>query len=317
MTRKRLGIGVVFIALSAKARLFAAQPIDVTFGGVLSDFTGPVRVGEARIAIDGANREVFVGEARDVRVFNDAGMAVFKFQIASGLGAIRDLAVLPSGEILALAYDLSAPGDRPRFVLARHDYRGGLRGEVALTGIPAEFADILPNRMVFRKDRLVLASTMQLLAVEAMLDGTFVRGWDLGKILEIADEDRSTVEISGLNVDPEGNLLLTCAVLFRAFVVSRDGTVSSWGKAGAAPGTFGNIGGIAADGSGHTFVVDKLRGVISVFDEKFRFQMEFGGDPSRPGRLGRPSEVVHDGAGRLYVTQVGRGGVWTFDIRPQ
>jgi hypothetical protein len=302
-------------ALAPGATVGEAPPITVTFGEILSDFTGPVPVGEARVTLDAATREVLVGEARTVHVFNDAGMEVFRFQISSNLGAIRDLAVLPEGEILALAYDQAASADRPRFVIARHDYRGAPRGEIAVSGLPPQFQGILPNRMVLRGERLVLASTTQLLAIATRPDGSFLEGYDLGKLLGIPEEDRANTEITGFNADGEGNLLLTCAVLFRAFSIARDGSVASWGEPGAIAGTFGNTGGISRDAEGRYFVADKLRRVVLVFDRSFRFLLEFGGDPSQPGHLGRPSDVVADGAGRLYVTQVGRSGVFAYDVR--
>lgn len=313
-------LGAGLWALSAVAPGPAAADsaaIAVTFGEALSDFNGTVPAGEARVVPDPATGEVLVGEARTVHVFNATGMEVFRFQIASNLGAIRDLAVLPSGEILALAYDQTAPGDRPRFVIARHDYRGAPRGEVVLSGLPPEFTGLLPNRMVLRGDRLVLASTTQHLAVATGTDGSFRQGYDLARILEIPAEDRPNTEFTGFGVDDRGNLLLTCAVMFRAFVISADGSVASWGEPGAAAGKFGNAAGIARDEAGRYYVADKLRRVVLVFDENRRFLFEFGGDPAQPGHLSRPSEVVSDGRARLYVTQVGRGGVLAFDVRPR
>lgn len=293
----------------------ADPPFTVVFGEVLSSFGGPVRVGEARVAIDASNREVLVGEARSIYVFDAGGMKVHGFEIASNLGAITGLAVLDDGAIVALAYDQNAPGDRPRPVLALHDYRGAPIGEIELKGIPEEFKRILPNRLERWGDRLVLVSTLQLVAVEVGTDGTFQRGWDLAALLEIPPEDVGSVELTGFAVDGGGNLLLTSAVLFRAFLVHRDGSVTSWGSPGSNPGSFGNAAGITTNGHGLYFVADKLRKVILVFDSDFQFLFEFGGEPSSPRRLGRPSDVVSDGGDRLYVTQVGKAGVWAYDVR--
>jgi hypothetical protein len=284
----------------------AAEPVTIAFGEVLSDFTGPVKVGEARVAIDPSNREVFVGEARSIRVFDPGGMQVYEFQIAGNLGAVRDLAVLPDGSIVTLAYDQEAPGDKPRFVLSRHDYRGVPIGEIELKGLPDEVSGLLPNRMIRRDDKLIIASTLQLLAAEVALDGTVLRGWDLGRLLGVPD---------GFAVDRDGSLLATVSVMFKAFRISPEGRVESWGKPGSVAGTFGIAAGISPDGRGGYLVADKSRAVILVFDQNLRFLFEFGQDPAGGLRLGRPSDVFADGAGRIYVTQGGKAGVWGYDVR--
>lgn len=296
----------------------ASEPPSVAFSFVLSDFSGPVRAGEARVVADPEHREVYVAEAREVHVFNEFGMKVYGFQTGTELGPLVDLAILPDGSLLVLAYDPAAPADTPRCLLSHRDFRGRALQTRALSGVPASFSGFHPNRLFLQGDRLLLLSTNQLLAAAATREGEIFQTFDLGPLLGSSEDDRADVQISGAGMDASGNLALSVAVLFRVFVISPEGkVVASWGKSGSAVGSFGNVGGVDIDEKGRTYVVDRIRKVVLVFDgdEKRTFLREFGGDPREQGALVMPSGIVLDGAGRAFVTQVGRGGVSVFQIQ--
>jgi DNA-binding beta-propeller fold protein YncE len=308
---------VVSLVVGAFFPLAAAEPPNVAFNFVLSDFSGPVRVGEARVVVDGAHGEVYVAQERDVHVFNEFGMEVYRFHTDLQLGPIRDLAVLPDGSLLVLLYDYAQP-ETPVPLLCTLDFRGRRLGAVTLSGLPEGMAEFRPNRLFLHGDRLLLLSTTHLLAAWVSLDGQVQEILDLGKALEIPDDARADHEISGAGLDGNGNLALTMAVLFRAFLISPDGKVlASWGKSGSAAGAFGNIGGIGVDAQGRVYVVDRIRKVVMIFDADatHTFLREFGGDPRELGMLVMPSDVVIDAKGRAYVTQVGSGGVSVFHIQ--
>jgi len=294
----------------------AEEDLRVTFGHELADFNGPVAFGDAPMALDSASGEVLVAQGRDVKVFNEFGMQVFRLRSPYSLATVLDLAVEPDGQVITLARDLDAPGDHPRIAVSRHDFRGVPLGEIEITGAPPPFDALLPNRVFCRENRLIFANTNQLLAIATRRDGTFERGYDLGRILEIEDDRRDAVEVTGLDVDRAGNLLLTCAVMFRAFEISPEGKLTaSWGQSGSARGTFGVVSGITRDAAGRTYVADKNRGVVMVFDREYGLLTEFYGEGRR--YLGLPSRLLVDSAGRLYVTQIGSRGVWVLDIRPK
>jgi len=308
---------IVSLGAAAFSLLTAAEPPNVAFNFVLSDFSGPVRVGEARVAMDAAHGEAYVAEARDVHVFNEFGMEVYRFQTDLGLGPIRDLAVLPDGSLLVLLYDYAQP-ETPVALLCRLDFRGRRLAAHTLSGLPENMAEFHPNRLFLHGDRLLLLSTTRLVAAWASTDGTVLEMLDLGKILEIPDQDRADYEISGAGMDARGNLAFTIAVLFRAFIVAPEGKViASWGKSGSAVGAFGNIGGIGVDAQDRVYVVDRIRKVVMIFDADatHTFLREFGGDPRELGTLVMPSDVVIDGKGRAYVTQVGSGGISVFQVQ--
>jgi len=287
-------------------------PPQVTFAHFLSDFDGPVVLEESRIAIDPESKEVVTAYGRVVHVFNTSGMEVHKFSVPMNLGAVIGVAADGDGHIYSLAYDLEAPGDRPRWVLTRHDFRGVPKGEVALSGAPPEFDRIRPNRVVLIDDKFFLCSTLEMLVTVMNKDGSFVRGYDLARILEFSDKVGS-MELNGFSVDAEGNLLATAATVFRGWVISPEGKLLlEFGKSGSVPGTFGNCSGIARDADRRLWVADKNRAVVVVFDSRGKFLFEADGD----GRLGGAADVVLDGAGRAYVSRAGRSPVAVLEIRP-
>jgi len=305
---------VRFLALGLVLPAAAQEAPRISFGHVLADFNGALRMGQARVAIDRATGEALVAEGRDVRVFNDVGMQVFGFRTSPRLGAVLDLTATPEGDIITLAVDLEAPGDQPRVAITVHDFRGVPGAEIQIAGMPPGLAGFLPNRVFFSLDRLWFASTTGWLVVVAHPDGTFERALDIAAIIGIPPADRDQQEITGLSVDEAGRILLTCSVQFRAFEISSEGALlGSWGDAGSDPGMFAIVAGIARDPDGRIYVADKNRGVVMVFDAGYRFLMEFGGDPGEGGVLGLPSDVFV-GQGKAYVTQIGRRGVWTYDI---
>jgi len=292
------------------------QAVRVSFGWVLSDFTGPVPVGESGVAVDHESGETLVGFKRRVHVFNKVGMEVYRLRTDRSLATVLDLAVEADGHVITLARDLEASGSDPRIGMTRYSFRGRRVGRIEVSGAPPPFDKMLPNRVFSEENGLVLASTTKMLAMRVDPDGTFQRGYDIAELLEIPEDERGSHQITGLSLDDDGNLLLTCAVLFSAFVVSPDGElIDTFGESGSAPGTFGVAAGIARDHLGRTYVADKARKVVMIFDDRYQLLTEFGAGSGTGGpRLGTPSGLDVDRNGLLYVTQVGQRGVWVYRI---
>src|SRR5574341_2489176 len=200
-------------------------------------------------------------------------------------------------------------------VIGRCDYRGRPRSEVALKGLPREFEDFSPNRMVYRRGQFYLASSLGLKVVIADRAGTFVKGYDLFSMFELEEKDRGSVELGGFSADAEGNILMTVPVLFRAFVLSPGGAMNWFGKASSAPGGFNVAGGIARDSKGNVLVVDKLKGSVLVFDRRFAFLTQFARRGYKRGELISPDDLAIDGRDRVYVTQMARRGVSVFALQ--
>jgi hypothetical protein len=304
---------IVAVAAASSPGLAADLP---AFLHSLSNFNGKVPYNDARICVDPEHGEVFVADGESVRIFNAAGMEIYRFGESTPLATARALAVDEDGDILALVYDYSEAG-RPSYRILRFDYRGDPEGGIALGELPKEFAGILPNFMFYKEGRIWLVSRSQMLLVVVDREGRFQKGMNLADVLEIAEKDRPGVEIVGFSIDRAGNLLMTIPVLFRAFVISPDGAVASFGKVGSAPGLFGVVAGIVADDHGNVLVADRLRSVVMMFDRNRDFITEFGYMGLRPENLVRPDDLVVGQAGRVYVTQAMNRGVSVFSVTPK
>ena len=287
----------------------AAQPVKAGYIYTLSGFTGPIRSDFSRVSVDRERNEVYVLYQNTVRVFNEFGMEVYQFGDDLVLGHIVDLAVDEPGDILLLVYR-----DRGT-VIVRCDYRGRPRSEITLKGLPRDFSDFVANRMAFQRGAFFLASTMGLKLVMADRDGTFTKGYDLFPMFELEEKDRGNVELGGFSVDAQGNMLMTVPVLFRAFVLSPDGTMNWFGKASSAPGGFNIAGGIARDSRGNFLIIDRLKGAVLVFDAKFAFVTQFSTRGYKPGQLIFPADLAVDGRDRVYVTQMGKRGISVFTLQ--
>ena len=283
----------------------------------LSDFTGVVPYNDAVITIDDAHDEIYVADGAGVRIFNGSGMEIHRFGEDGSFGIIRGLAVQPDGRIVVLAYDPTSSPERPKWSLVWCDYRGTPVSTIPLRGLPASLSRFAPDRLFLVGGKLLLVSESQLRAVIATTDGEFVEARDLAAYAGVAEKDRDVTTIGGCSVDRGGNLLFTVPVQFQAYVVSPDGHVRSFGKAGSAPGGFGVASGIAADERGDLFVADRQRGVVMVFDPMFRFVREFGYSSDGPGALVRPTGLAFGEDGRLYVTQLRNRGVAVYAVASQ
>jgi hypothetical protein len=280
----------------------------------LSDFSGTVPFGDARLYVDRARDEVYVGDASTIRIFDGSGMEVYSFGHDPELGSLRDLAVDENGDILILTYEYDDAAGGPRYGIARCDYRGRLRSRIAPAGLPEALADFKPDKMRYREGELYLVSSPDMRVVITDRDGAFVRSLDLATMIDLPPGERPATKLSGFNLDGSGNMLFTVPVLFAAFVVSPQGEVRSFGRVGSGPGMFGIVSDIVSDDRGNYLVADKLRSVVMIFDATFGFIQEFGYLTTRPDGLIRPSRLAVSGSGRLYVTQMRHNGISVFDL---
>lgn len=274
----------------------------------LADVTGSVPYSEARVVIDGGNNETYVLAGNVVRIFNDAGMEVYRFGNEQSEDHIVDLALDDQGNILTLAHRNSD------FQIVRCDFRGEPKERIEVSDVPASFTPFSPNRMAYRDDRLYLADTNAMRIAIADSGGRFGEGYDIIAILGLTEKDRADTGISGFSVDGEGNMVFTIPVLFSAYRLSPDRTIQSFGQPGSIPGKFNVVGGIARDSRGSYLVADLLKCVVMIFDHEFRFLTEFGYRGNKPGNLIVPQDVAVDGNGRVYVTQGRKRGISVFRI---
>jgi hypothetical protein len=289
------------VAATASPNLKASYLYD------LANFSGVIRDGAAGLAYDPSGKELLLFGNGIVRTFDSNGMEVHQFgdDVAEGYGNVLAAAAMENGDLVALSYDQGGA------VLTRRNFRGEPISRIDPKGVPAPYAGFGPNILRYANGRIYLVSTgtMQVLVLNA--DGTYVDAIDLKARIELNDKETDT-EMNGFAVDADGSILFTVATLFKAFVVSPDGIIRSWGRPGGAPGRFNVTAGIGADATRY-FVLDALKSAVIVFDKKFNFLGEFGGFGKKPGQLyGAMTMAV--GGGRVYVSQMGGRGTAVYQV---
>jgi hypothetical protein len=293
--------------------IFEASPalggVEVRYLYDLSNFTGMIPYSGAKIVRDNMRNETYVLYQDTVRVFNEAGMEVYSFRDADvDLGQMRDLAVLPDGDMLTLASNV---GGKAGYQVTRRDYRGDPVSEITLKGLPPDFSKFSPSRMVYQDGLLYFADTSDLKIVVTGLDGQCRHSYDVRPLLDLKpkDQDKGSVEFRGFTVDRRGNMVFTIDVLFHAYVLNPDGvTLKTFGQAGSLPGKFNIAAGIAVDIRGDYFVSDILKGAVQIFDKNYNFLAIFGDWEGRAGTLRVPNDIAVSTDDLVYVSQgAGRG----------
>jgi len=274
----------------------------------LSNFYGNVGYDWCRPYFDLKTGEIYVASGGTVQIFNSAGMEIYTFSDGE-LGTIQDISTDVGGNILTLSWKY------PDFFIGKCNYRGELKKEIRPTGIPADgYPDFSPNRMVHRNGEIYLVDRIRLRVAVLDRDGAFLRGYDIAPLIEVKDDERQANDIFGFSLDGEGNMLFTVPAQFKAYRMTPDGKIESFGKRGSGPGKFGVVSGIAADGKGNILVADTLRSVVMIFDKNFQFQTEFGYRGLAPGKLIGPRDLESDGDARVFVTQMRKRGVSVFSL---
>ena len=276
----------------------------------MSDFSGTVPYHWVSLFTDPSQKEVYVAGSSDrsVRIFSRKGMQVYSFGEDSAFGGILDGAVHPDGDIFVLSYD------NQRTSVIRSNYRGEPESRIELKNLPPEFEKIVPNRIAYREGHLYLADKGAMKVVVVNEKGMFEKGIDLLPLLGVEEKKRADMGLVGFNVDEASNILFTVPVLFSAYKLAPDGTLTGFGEAGQTQGKFGVVAGIVSDGHGNILVADTLRCVVMIFTDKLKFQSEFGYRGVLPGNLVAPMDLAFD-QDRLFVAQGAFRGVSVFQMK--
>ena len=303
-----LAIAIAVALTWPAGRVFAE--VHPSFLYKLSDFDGPIAFKSAKIEVDNQRKEIYVADTRqgEIRIFNTNGMEVYRFGDDGSIGSLIDVAISEEGEIFVLGQKSNQP------TLTHCDFKGRPLNTLSLKQLPTEYAAILPNQFTIWNDQLYLLDAIALKLVVTDTDGIFRKGYDIARLIAIDEKKRANTEIGGFSVDPHGNIFFTIPVMFSAFRLSPEGDILSFGRPGSAPGRFGVVGGIVADAQGYTYVADRLKSVVLIFDRDFNFQTEFGYRGRQPHNLISPGDIELDAEGRLYISQMGNRGVSVFKI---
>ncbi len=279
----------------------------------LSDFEGPVPLNWAPLFLDKEQDEVYACGADGVSIFGRSGMEVYNFggdddRLGSVIGGI----VEKDGHILLLTSCYK--GGKYVNSLMLCNYRGEPVSKLELKGVPPEFDNFVPGRIVYRGGKVYLADLVSMKVIVVDTTGKYLDGYNIGSIMGISEKKVRDSGMTGFNVDKDGNIFYTVAVNFQAYKLTPDRKVSSWGTSGSAPGKFSVVTGIATDDLGNIYVVDTLKAAVIVFDKDFKFLTEFGGRGWGPGDLIAPNAIEIDGEGRAYVSQSANRGVSVYKV---
>jgi hypothetical protein len=297
-------LGLLLVALPATSRAQLVQP---EFLYKLSSLTGVLPLQGVNVVYDPYNHEVLVVAEGRVRIFNSSAMEVFSFGEDPAIGGVSGAAPVEDGDFLLLSFREARPS------VVRANFRGELKSRIELTGIPSDYpSDLGFNAIGYAKERIYLANLGAMRLVVFDMAGKFLAHHDL---MALADPTQKAGDhgIRGFRVAPNGDVLFTIPTLFKACILSADGTYKSFGIKGSAPGKFNVISGIAVDEKGYYYVADILKSAVLVFDKDFRWLKEFGYRGNRPGSIFSPVDLAA-GGGKVYVSQYARKGVSVFKI---
>lgn len=278
----------------------------------LSNFTGAIPYSWAGLSVDKEHNEIYVIYKNDVEVFNAKGMKIYSFGDDENIrGVIYDVAVAGDGSIFLLLHA------EDNYSVMRCNYRGESVSEIKFRDFPPAYSTIFPARIIYRAGNLYLADLMASKKVVITdTNGNFKDGYDINALFgldEFENKPGQEKEIAGFSVDREGNMLFTVPTIFRAFVLSPDSKVRSFGESGNIPGKFSVVAGIAADDSGNIYIADSLKSVVMIFDKDFKFIMEFGYRGDKPENLIVPRNMVVSN-GNIYVSQARKRGVSVYKV---
>jgi hypothetical protein len=305
-TAAALALTAVVCLLGPGARAARAQ-VQPTYLHTLSTFSGPLRYDWVRLHVDQARNETYVIYQNVIRVFGPSGMEIFSFGDDLDIGHIVDAAVDARGDIILLSNKDSVA------LVTKCDFRGVPIAPIEITNLPAGVT-FTASRIMERSGTLYFASLLTSSVIVTDANGVFRKQIEFLPLLDEEDRTKGSAEMNGFTVDEAGNIFVSIPTLFKVYKYASDGTISSFGRSGSAPGRFGVIAGVATDSQGNLLVADKLKCVVMVFDKTLAFVTEFGYRGTKAANLVVPDDIAVDAKDRVYVSQGRRRGISVFAL---
>ena len=192
---------IILVVSVIQAGLFSTKAmaeVEATFLYTLSDFNGPIPYNWVSISVDRERNEIYVADPkeRDVTVFNEAGMEIYRFADDGSLGSVMDAVVEKDGRILVLSRMVSGNS----IILC--NFRGEPLAELELKKFPSDFSGFSPNRLVCRQGLLYLldADSMKIAVTDS--NGVFQRGYDVSPLIGVPRDKLEQTDMEGFSVDP-------------------------------------------------------------------------------------------------------------------
>lgn len=306
---------MILLVLTLGSRGEAA--IQVSYQYNLASFSGSIKMFQAKLAVSRKTNEVFVFDPakKDIRIFNEHGMEIFRMGEGDEFAWALDFAVDDEANVYILFRNFRRDG------IPKYNFRGDPAGRIEVRDVPPQFADLKPSIIVCRQNRLYLVEvdTMRIIVLD--LEGKYQTGYaalpmvkQAAESMKKAKERKNEIfDMFGFNVDGQGNMFFTVPSIASAFRLSPDGKIERFGKAGSSPGQFGVVSGVAVDEQGYVYLSDRLRCVVMVFDKDFNFINEFGFRGYGPSNLIVPSYVAVSND-TVFVSQAANRGISCFQI---
>jgi DNA-binding beta-propeller fold protein YncE len=258
----------------------------------------------AGVAVDEANREVYVADSGNARilVFGFSGELRAELRLVEGPRMPTGIALGP-GVIYVTGDDLG-----PVAVL---DARGRLKDRLDVD--PKDAKPVQIGKIALAADRLYMVDRAndRLLAFNVSTRRSLFAFGGHG-----TDEGRFET-LAGMAVGPQGDLYAVDMRRASVTVFDRSGAfLKKFGEAGSSFGQMGMPMDVAVDGKGRVFVVDATRHTLLIYDSDTRPLREFGGLGRSPGWFYYPRGAYADAAGRLYVVEPFLNRVQVFGISP-
>ncbi|HEY6011095.1 MAG TPA: hypothetical protein VIX18_06445 [Nitrospirota bacterium] len=294
--------------MTTPAMAVAESTAEPSFLYKLSDYNGIMASSGVRMFSDAVNEELFVLDGGTIRIFNQAGMEVYRINDDGSLGSLTDSVVTKEGDIIALSFDQRG------YFLIKCNYRGELTTRMELQNVPGaiQAGGFRPTFLAYREGHLYLVDSAMMVIVTDE-QGRFEQSIDLFDAAGLPEKKRGNVDMMGFSIDREGSMFFTVPAEFCAFKRSPDGSLASFCQRGSGPGKFNIAAGIVSDDSGYIYVSDKLKSAVLIFDKEFKFVNQMGYRGAGPYGLIVPMEMAVLG-NKLYVSQGAGQGVSVFSI---
>jgi hypothetical protein len=304
-----------FLLVAAALCVGTASALEAEYQWNLATFSGVIRSDGVVLRYDPKEDELYAIDHGIVRIFGKTGMQIHTFGEDRRIFPVQDLAALEDGELLVIGAGK----------IVRCNYRGEPVAEWQVRDAPAELKGFAPEAIRTVAGNVFLADMRSSRVVVTDMSGAYLRSYDVAALLKpfatpdrkragIAQRAPREVQVRGFGVSADESLLFAAPTEFRAFVISRDGQVRTFGQRGGAPGMFNVAIAIDGDDQGNLYVVDILKSAVMVFDRDFNFLREFGYRGPRPDNLVAPVQVAA-GGGQAFVSQMGRRGVAVYRVQ--
>jgi DNA-binding beta-propeller fold protein YncE len=158
---------------------------------------------------------------------------------------------------------------------------------------PGQFSK--PRAIAVAQDGSIFVVDMTARIQRFSPEGEFETSWQM--------ENWEAGKPTGIDIDPNGRVLISDTHYYRVVIFDRDGTeLAHFGQQGEGPGQFGLTSAVAVAPDGRYFVGEYGgNDRISVFSPEFEFEFSFGGIDAGQASLQRPQSMLFDEEGMLWV----------------